>query len=224
MTVKPALVLCLWAAVAFGLAFAAQPEPAIGVSVLAASQPEAPLQVYGFEESPKPVRHMVVLVRNVTNKPISEFEISAAVKGPCSDKEDGTAWHVGLRLEPTAVGPNSVGRSTENVAALGWLLSIAKSAKATYLHVQVGVRTVKFRDGTIWQNKFTDTSDLFTQSLIQSDSRKCENWPTPGSALEQLLPEVSVVQDESASALEIRPNGYFLTCVLRNRRALCPVD
>jgi hypothetical protein len=207
--------------IAFAVGRPVPPEPSIGVSVFAAGQPEAPLQVDGFQQTATPLRRMKILVRNVTDKAISGFVIAAAVRTGCSVKSDAPTIYVGSVLEPTAVGPHSTVASKESVANVALSIVRKGEIKAGYFHVQVGVLEVRFADGTTWENKFPDASGLFDPLLMQSEAGKCAGWPTPASALDQLK-ITGVVGDPSWGSLEIRPKGYFVTCTIKENTAFCP--
>jgi hypothetical protein len=217
------LVVLAVSVIGLAVGYPAQPEPTIGISVYAASQPDAPLQVQGFQETSKPYLHMKIVVRNVTDKPITAFQLAAAMRTDCSVNPDNPTSYLGLRFEPNGVAPHSTAESKESLVNLAPLVVLAgeKDAKAGYLHVQVGVIEVRFVDGTSWKNKFSDASGLFDPPLLQSDFRRCADWPTPASVLEQFKKR-GVTASPSSGSIQMRPNGYFVTCTIKENTASCP--
>lgn len=195
-------------------------DPQIGISVWAASQPTAPLQVVGFEKSSVFARGVEVRLRNVSEKAINSFRVQGAFRAACPSSGNAETWGNGSALQKEVVLPGAFVQAEEQVAGTS-VIAMARELKASFVHVQVGVLEVDFADGTVWKNRFPAGSQLFNPELVESDAQRCLQWPTP-SAIEQLKRDVMIAKDPSSGVLELRSNGYFMSCSIRDGKAFCP--
>src|SRR5215469_5928320 len=190
-----------------------QNKPNVAISVWAVSQPEAPLQVTGFQKSSIPTRGIEILLRNVTDQPVKAFRIIAKLQAACPSGGEAEVWGFGSALERKLVPPGASTQAQEQVAD-ATVIGFTKRLKTSFLHVQVGVLEVELADGTVWKNKFPPGSQLFDPALPQSDANRCSEWPTTAE-IEQLKGDFAIIRDPSVGTIEIRSNGYFMTCVLK---------
>jgi hypothetical protein len=215
--------LVLMPALLVGLAIGAtsQAKPSVAISVWAVKQPDAPLQVTGFQRSAVSTRGVEVLLRNVTERPIRAFRIIAEIRAACPESGESEVWGRGSALDKKLVAPGTSVEAAEQVAD-ATVIDFARRLKTSYLHVQVGVLEVQFADGTVWTNKSPAGNQLFDPALVHLDAKRCSQWPTPGSELDQLKADATIVRDPSAGVMELRTDGYFMTCQLRDGKAFCP--
>jgi|SRR5436190_16010523 len=144
----------------------------LDISIVAAMQPECPLNVSGIEVLPQNKAYGAT-VYNSSKFKVKEYEIHwiAAAPPGCSAKGE-TRRSTLSRTVRAMVAPDS---SLTNPAArvqTNQLETIAGTLATKHLHVQVGVARVRFENGSSWQAESDD--EIFTSSLMNQESEKCQ--------------------------------------------------
>ncbi len=211
---------------------AAQSKPAIAVSVFAAPQPKAPLQVVGFRRGNVPSNGPEIIIKNTTDKAISGFLLEGVFHAPCSSQRYPRSFATQgspLSASTPVSAHTTLAVKTHGVDPANFVFAVKHLATAL-VHVEVGVIEVRFADGEVWRIPSRDRlTMLFTPSLADSDVPRCKSWPTAASELDDVSPNKLVVgrkrHDLPAGKIEKQPGGavgYFMTCPVKDGVTYCP--
>jgi hypothetical protein len=120
---------------------------------------ESPLQIIGFKLPDKVGGAPMLLLRNVSDKPIRDFHVAADIGNPEADSHGqiGPAFATSTNSssldwpQERAIPPNSDREAHEAILRTHTLAAWGGQLHSSCLHVAAIVLSVDFADGTRWQ-------------------------------------------------------------------------
>ena len=197
---------------------------------------ESPLRITGFKLPDKVGGAPVLVLRNVSNKQIHDFDVAADVGNPeaGADGEIGPAFATGTnstRLDwpqERAIPPNSEQEAHENTLRSHTLASWGGLLHSGCLHVAAIVFSVEFADGTTWRLENQKDQKIWRSSVRTDDTKSCDHSPAMQSALKE-WDDGSAGNEETGSPTHLDTGtvqSYSVTCPLRRIAgglvAVCP--
>jgi hypothetical protein len=212
--------------------------PTVTVSVHAPEQKGSPLRVLAFHYAPGGIG---VTLRNNSDKTIVSFTSGALVNIPNGCSQSASAadtrpeWGIGSGEVDLQIQPHTTASTPQLAAPLApaRLVTLARDARSAYLHVQFGIGSVRFADGTTWEHDkpAAEKRQLLNPGLPKVDDGVCSSNDL--SAVLEALSKVTRVRfagSFSATRHTLReldatviPHVVF-SCSLADDLATCPAD
>jgi len=195
---------------------------------------ESPLQILGFKPPDKVGGAPILVVKNVSDKPVSDFYVSAAIGNPEGDSrgEVGPAYATGSGMrsvlpEERPIPPNSEREAHETAFRSHYLAHWGAELHSTCLHVAAIVLSVKFADGTAWRLEGQQDQEIWKSSLPSDSTKGCDHSPAAEAALKDWDGPSGNAETGSPSHLPAGTvQSYSFACPLRNLDgklvAVCP--
>jgi hypothetical protein len=208
----------------------------INIFVTTTSQ-DSPLQVVGFKLPDKVGSAPMVVVLNVSDKPIRQFYVHAAVGNPEESARIEAGEAVAISLSggsdhiywpgERAVPPNSQREAQAGTFKSHNLALWGQRLHSNCLHVAAIVTRVKFADGTSWELENFKDQIIWRSSLKTDSAKSCEHSPEIENALKRWSGAAGNASTGSLSHVDPGiVKSYSITCPLRitgsELAAICP--
>jgi hypothetical protein len=144
------------------------------ISVVAAMQPSAPLQVSGISMPSKRKAYGAV-IHNSGTKKATEYEIQwiAAAPPGCAHVQNAKPFNFSRRVKAD-LDPDETRAEQASEVNIADFSEVAEKLKSDVLQVQVGIVRATFEHGASWQeNDPNGHSGVFMPSVPEADRDKC---------------------------------------------------
>jgi hypothetical protein len=140
--------------------------------VVFAPQKDAPVRIVSLTQTLTDTLSEVT-VKNFSDKPVSSYQLGWVVLLPNGCSRIPTKPLVTLApVEEIAIAPGETATTGHYRLWFKQLHDLAYRQQATLVHVQVGVVSVKFTDGSSWSFNLAE-SKLFDSKILEEQSNLC---------------------------------------------------
>ena len=219
------LVFLLWSLVVGALPTAAT-SPVVAFSIYAPAQKNSPVHIVGLRYD---YNSVIFDLENASDLPVDGIGIFAVAIAPrgCATEPRKTMFAADAQVRPVRIGSRGTAEASgaDSELQIGNLVFFARSSKAAYLHVQVGIAEVDFADGTKWKPQTELRPTLLDTSLVAADASKC---PDAAGVIEALQSIHVVGADRSVQGPSYGdPDGgtsapLYFSCRLEGSNGTCP--
>ena len=196
----------------------------LAVSVVVASQNDAPVRVVAIERVENEAEPFITLENN-SSLPVAAVTVAILTAAPdgCSPRLSKYASLSAVLPNPpnpqVAIPPHS--RVKVSVDLYGGAFEFG-SFRSRYLQSQVGVQVVQFADGTSWSRTTAEKleSEIFEPKLLRDDSPKCADWVWRDDDVPEMA--TSVKFKTAAGRTTTAPSSrYTFQCVFDSGIEVC---
>jgi hypothetical protein len=196
----------------------------LAVSVVVASQNDAPVRVVAIERVENEAEPFITLENN-SSLPVAAVTVAILTAAPdgCSPRPSKYASLSAVLPNPpnpqVAIPPHS--RVKVSVDLYGGAFDFGR-ARSRYLQSQLGVQVVQFADGTSWSRTAPEKldSEIFEPKLLRDDSPKCADWVWRNDDVPEMV--TSVKFKTAAGRTTTAPSSrYTFQCVLDSGIEVC---
>lgn len=209
------------------------PQDDVKISVFVTTvKQEGPLQITGFKLPDTVGGDPTVVVRNTSDKRVSDFSVAALLGNPEPDSrgEVGPKWSLAgppRVLRPNRpIAPNSEGEAPATGLRAHYLAHWGGELHSTCLHVVATISSVKFADGATWELQ-ASSQEIWKSSLGPDSTKTCDHSPAVENALNNWDGAAGNADTSMPSRLPTDAvQSYSFACPLRNLDgglvAICP--